>query len=425
METRLRSRKRKAEVALTMLLKCYIARLYNELKITVSILKNIGFISFGRWNEQDQSSTRSQRDAFLQTIEMAVAAEEIGVDSAFFRIHHFSNSFSSPFPLLAAIGTRTTRIEIGTAVVDLRYENPFYMAETAGATDLICGERLQLGLGRGAPWSAIEGWSHFGYQPEAGQNETDMAIKRAEIFLDLLNGEKNIKLENPFPDDPSDYRMARVEPFSPSLKQRIWWASGSLSSAEWAAKHGLNLQSAGNSGPKTDKAMTEKNAMTEKKAIPEKKAGTSAKTGETQNGSAASSSTAGQTGKMVKFANQPDHIKHYLQAWKEAGHKRKPRVAIIRELVPLDNEAEKKQFHDVSAKLADLWPNHRKARTVFEGGYCGSSEEIVELMKKDEAVRLADTIMIPVANEIGLDFNLRLLEKIVKNIKPYLEDDRK
>ena len=80
-----------------------------------------------------------------------MAAEEAGVDGAYFRVHHFARQQSSPFPLLAAIAARTGRIEIGTGVVDMRYENPLYMAEEAAAMVLISGGRLQLGISRGCP----------------------------------------------------------------------------------------------------------------------------------------------------------------------------------------------------------------------------------------------------------------------------------
>src|SRR5690606_15028941 len=136
-------------------------------------MKNIGFLSFGHWSSSPQSKTRSAADTLLQSIELAVAAEELGADGAYFRVHHFAQQLASPFPLLAAIGARTKRIEIGTAVIDMRYENPFYMAEDAGAADLIAGGRLQLGISRGSPEQVIDGWRHFGYQPPEGKTDAE------------------------------------------------------------------------------------------------------------------------------------------------------------------------------------------------------------------------------------------------------------
>ena len=138
-------------------------------------MKSIGFLSFGHWNPSPHSGTRSASDALLQSIDLAVAAEEVGADGAYFRVHHFARQLGSPFPLLAACGARTKRIEIGTAVIDMRYENPLYMMEDAGAADLIAGGRLQLGISRGSPEQVIDGFKHFGYVPAEGQTDADMA----------------------------------------------------------------------------------------------------------------------------------------------------------------------------------------------------------------------------------------------------------
>ena len=138
-------------------------------------MKKIGFLSFGHWSPSPSSQVRSASDALLQSIELAVAAEELGADGAYFRVHHFARQLGSPFPLLAAVGARTSRIEIGTAVIDMRYENPLYMAEDAGAADLIAGGRLQLGISRGSPEQVIDGWRYFGYAPAEGETDADMA----------------------------------------------------------------------------------------------------------------------------------------------------------------------------------------------------------------------------------------------------------
>src|SRR5215207_6673684 len=152
-------------------------------------MKSIGFLSFGHWNPSPRSGTRSASDALLQSIDLAVAAEEVGADGAYFRVHHFAQQLGSPFPLLAAIGARTNRIEIGTAVIDMRYENPMYMAEDAGAADIIAGGRLQLGISRGSPEQVVDGWRYFGYVPEEGQSDADMGRHHAEVLLNVLKGE--------------------------------------------------------------------------------------------------------------------------------------------------------------------------------------------------------------------------------------------
>src|ERR1700735_4400532 len=152
-------------------------------------MKKIGFLSFGHRMASPQSQTRSAGDALLQSIDLAVAAEELGADGAYFRVHHFARQLASPFPLLAAAGAKTRRIEIGTAVIDMRYENPLYMAEDAGAADLIAGGRLQLGISRGSPEQVIDGWRYFGYQPGEGKTDADMARDHAAVLLEVLKGE--------------------------------------------------------------------------------------------------------------------------------------------------------------------------------------------------------------------------------------------
>ncbi len=178
----------------------------------------------------------------LQSIDLAVAAEELGADGAFFRVHHFAQQLASPFPLLAAVGARTSRIEIGTGVIDMRYENPMYMVEDAGAADLISGGRLQLGISRGSPEQVVDGFRYFGYEPAEGQDAASMARERAQVFLDVLRGE-GFAEPNPSPMFPNPPGLLRVEPHSPGLRERIWWGAGTRATAEWAAQQGMNLMS--------------------------------------------------------------------------------------------------------------------------------------------------------------------------------------
>src|ERR1700734_1936536 len=189
-------------------------------------MKKIGFLSFGHWTPSSQSQTRSAADTLLQSIDLAVAAEALGGDGAYFRVHHFARQLSSPFPLLAAVGARTSKIEIGTAVIDMRYENPHYMAEDAGSADLIAGSRLQLGISRGSPEQVIEGWRYFGYRPAKGEDDADMGRRHAEEFLALLGGQ-GFAQPNPRPMFSNPPGLLRLEPYSPGLRDRIWWGSAS------------------------------------------------------------------------------------------------------------------------------------------------------------------------------------------------------
>src|SRR5947207_14789450 len=205
-------------------------------------MKSIGFLSFGHWTPSSQSQTRSAADALLQSSQLAVHPEELRADGAYLPVHHFARQLAPPFPLLAAVGAKTSRIEIGTAVIDMRYENPFYMAEDAGAADLIAGQRLQLGISRGSPEQVIDGWRYFGYQPAEGQNDADMGRRHAEVFFDLLLGEGFVQ-PNPRPMFPNPPGLLRLEPYSPGLRDRIWWGAGSSATAVRTAQEGLNLMS--------------------------------------------------------------------------------------------------------------------------------------------------------------------------------------
>jgi alkanesulfonate monooxygenase SsuD/methylene tetrahydromethanopterin reductase-like flavin-dependent oxidoreductase (luciferase family) len=234
----------------------------------------------------------------LQSIDLAVAAEELGADGAYFRVHHFARQLASPFPLLAAVGAKTSRIEIGTAVIDMRYENPFYMAEDAGAADLIAGGRLQLGISRGSPEQVIDGWRHFGYQPAEGQNDSDMGRRHAEVFFDLLRGD-GFAQPNPRPMFPNPPGLLRLEPHSDGLRDRIWWGAGSNATAVWAAKLGMNLQSS-----------TLKND---------------------------------ETGEAFHL-QQAAQTRAYRAAWKEAGHAREPRVSVSRSIFALMDDRDRSYF---------------------------------------------------------------------------------
>ncbi len=258
-------------------------------------MKKIGFLSFGHWTPSPQSQTRSAADALLQSIELAVAAEELGADGAYFRVHHFARQLASPFPLLAAVGAKTSRIEIGTAVIDMRYENPLYMAEDAGAADLIAGGRLQLGISRGSPEQVIDGWRYFGYQPAEGESDADMGRRHAEVFLDLLRGE-GFAQPNPRPMFPNPPGLLRLEPHSEGLRERIWWGAGSNATAVWAAKLGMNLQSSTLKNDETGEAF---------------------------------------------HVQQAAQIRAYRAAWKEAGHAREPRVSVSRSIFALMDDRDR------------------------------------------------------------------------------------
>src|SRR5450755_2201838 len=203
-------------------------------------MKKIGFLSFGHWTPSPHSQTRSAADVLLQSIDLAVEAERLGIDGAYFRVHHFARQLAAAFPLLAAIGARTSRIEIGTGVIDMRYENPLYMAEEAAAADLISSGRLQLGISRGSPETALRGSESFGFVPSDGMDDADLARSHTELFLAAIAG-AGVAEGNPRMTGSS--APLAVTPQSPGLADRIWWGAGSRATGVWTAQQGMNLMS--------------------------------------------------------------------------------------------------------------------------------------------------------------------------------------
>ena len=337
------------------------------------IMKKIGFLSFGHWSASRQSQTRSASDALLQSIDLAVAAEELGADGAYFRVHHFARQLGSPFPLLAAIGARTSRIEIGTAVIDMRYENPLYMAENAGAADLIAGGRLQLGISRGSPEQVIDGWRYFGYTAPEGQSDADMARRHAEVFLDMLEGQ-GFAQPNPHPMFPNPPGLLRLEPFSEGLRDRIWWGAATNATAEWAAKLGMNLQS---STLKFD-----------------------------------------ESGQPLHI-QQAEQIRAFRAAWKAAGHTREPRVSVSRSIFALVDERDRAYFGG-SESQDHFGYIEADTRAVFGRSYAAEPDVLIEQLKQDDAITEADTLLLTVPNQLGVDYNAHVIETIVKHVAPAL-----
>ncbi len=337
-------------------------------------MKKIGFLSFGHWSSTPHSETRTASDALLQSIDLAVAAEELGADGAYFRVHHFARQLGSPFPLLSAIGAKTRRIEIGTAVIDMRYENPMYMVEDAGAADLIAGGRLQLGISRGSPEQVIDGWRYFGYEPAEGETEAEMARRRAEELLDLLRGE-GFARPNPRPMFPNPPGLLRIEPHSEGLRDRIWWGASSNATAVWAATLGMNLQS---STLKNDED--------------------------------------GQPF-HVQQANQ---IRAFREAWQAAGHARTPRVSVSRSIFALVDDRDRAFFGTGNQKEDQIGFIDASTRAIFGRQYAGAPDVLIEQLAKDEAIAEADTLLLTVPNQLGVDYNVHFIESILTQVAPAL-----
>lgn len=337
-------------------------------------MKKIGFLSFGHWTPSPQSGTRSAADTLLQSIDLAVAAEALGADGAYFRVHHFARQLSAPFPLLAAVAARTQKIEIGTGVIDMRYENPLYMAEEASAADLISGGRLQLGISRGSPEQVIDGWRYFGYAPAEGESDADMGRRHTEVLLDVLRGQ-GFAQPNPRPMFPNPPGLLRPEPISEGLRERLWWGAGSNATAIWAAQRGMNLQS---STLKDD-----------------------------------------ETGEPFHI-QQAAQIRAFRGAWKEAGHARTPRVSVSRSIFALVNDQDRAYFGRGGKEEDQIGFIDEKTRAIFGRSYAAEPQQLIEELRGDEAIAEADTLLLTVPNQLGVAYNTHVIEAILTHVAPAL-----
>jgi alkanesulfonate monooxygenase SsuD/methylene tetrahydromethanopterin reductase-like flavin-dependent oxidoreductase (luciferase family) len=316
---------------------------------------------------------RSASDALLQSIDLAVAAEELGADGAYFRVHHFARQLGSPFPLLAAVGAKTSKIEIGTGVIDMRYENPFYMAEDAGAADLISAGRLQLGISRGSPEQVLEGYKYFGYAPAEGSNEAEMARTHTDVFLEILKGE-GFAQPSPNPMFPNPPGLLRIEPYSPGLRQRIWWGAGTRATAEWTAQKGMNLMSS--------------TLLTEDTGVP-------------------------------FHQLQAEQIQRFRDAWAAAGHDWTPRVSVSRSIFPLVNDLDHAYFGG-RGEDTDQVGHLDGGNARFGRSYAAEPDVLIEELAQDEAIAAADTVLLTVPNQLGVDYNAHVIETLLKEVAPAL-----
>ncbi len=338
-------------------------------------MQRLGFLSFGHWQDSPRSATRTAADALNQSIELAVAAEELGIDGAFFRVHHFARQLASPFPLLSAIGARTSRIEIGTAVIDMRYENPLYMAEDAAAADLIAGGRLQLGVSRGSPEPAQQGAQAFGYVPAEGHTDADLARAHTALFRAAISGTGVVEADPQFAGPGAAGARLPIQPQSPGLAERIWWGAGTRATAQWAAEQGMHLMSS--------------TLLTEDTGVP--------------------------------FSElQAEQIEIFRSAWAEAGWERQGRVSVSRSVLPIVTEEDRRWFGMRPGGTSDQLGYLDGGIARFGRTYAGEPDAIAAELAEDRAVREADTLLVTVPNQLGVEYNARMLETIAAEIAPAL-----
>lgn len=334
------------------------------------VTKILGLLSFGHYRDIPGAQARTARDALTQAIDIAVGAEELGLDGAWIRVHHYQRQFATPWALLSAMAARTSRIELGTAVIDMRYENPLIMAELAAAADLISGGRLQLGLSRGSQEPALHGYKAFGIHPTSEASASYIAQQHTARFRGVISGVPMAV------SDPEQTRRAvplPIEPRSETLPDRIWWGSATRRSAQWAGTQGMNLLSS--------------TLLSEDTGAP--------------------------------FAQlQAEQIRTFHSAWSEAGHVGAPRVAVTRNILPIVSARDRDMFGTTAVEehVGILGG----AASRFGKSYVGSPDVIAAQLADDVAVAAADTLLVTIPNLLGVAENLRLLGNIVEHVAPVL-----
>jgi alkanesulfonate monooxygenase SsuD/methylene tetrahydromethanopterin reductase-like flavin-dependent oxidoreductase (luciferase family) len=330
--------------------------------------KSLGFLSFGHW-QAGGGLTPTAADALVQSVELAAAAEDLGLNGAYYRVHHFARQLSAPFPLLSAAAARTSRIELGTGVIDMRYENPLYMAEESAVADLISGGRLQLGISRGSPEPAWRGADAFGYAPADGESDGDAARAKTRLFRAAIAGQPVVAAD--VGGRPSDGLLLPVQPQSPGLDRRIWWGSGSRETAIWAGQQGMNLMSS--------------TLLLEDTGVPFDEL---------------------QAGQIIAFR----------EAWEAAGWEHEPRVSVSRSVMPITSDLDRRLFgsrstNDQLGQLDGAWAR-------FGRSYVGEPDQLAQELAADQAIAAADTVLLTVPNQLGVDYNAHLLETIVRDVAP-------
>ena len=262
---------------------------------------------------------------------------------------------------------------------DVRYENPLYLAEEAAALDLLSDGRVALGISRGSPEPAERGWEAFGYTGSTDPRGADIAREKFPHFMAAIRGEGMVepaRQQSGFPPSPADeHGRLRIEPHSPGLDRRIWWGAGSRETAVWAAQQGVNLMSS--------------TLLTEA-------------TGDS-------------------FAQlQSEQIALFRDAWKEAGHDWTPRVSVSRSIFPIVNELNALYFGARGQGANDQIGVIDGFRSTFGKTYAAEPDQLVEQLKQDTALMDADSVMLTIPSQLGVDYNLHILEAFATHVAPEL-----
>ncbi|WP_185546183.1 LLM class flavin-dependent oxidoreductase [Variovorax sp. KBW07] len=320
-------------------------------------IRHLGFLTPGNYAESDPLAGL---EAALKLFEFG---ERRGFDGAWVRQRHLERGVSSASTFLAAATQRTRRIELGAAVIQMGYENPFRLAEDLATVDVLSRGRLQVGLSAGAPLHGALLGNRF---HDAAPNTIDFTHKRVGRLRanleDVLLGD-----DDTFVESAGGRVRPRVQPYAPGLVDRLWYGGGSLRSVEWAGRNGFNLLLG--------------NVLT----------------GETTN-----DFLQAQLGLIERY-----------RASEDASHK--GRVALGRVIVPLDgaDAATRKRYREFAAGRVErtLAPQGER-RTLFAPDLVGTSDEILERLRKDPVLSQVSELRV----ELPYNFSGEEYEQILSDL---------
>ncbi|MCO5995611.1 LLM class flavin-dependent oxidoreductase [Actinoallomurus rhizosphaericola] len=323
----------------------------------MTTIRSLSFLSPGNYPDDDPYT------GLEATLRLFEFGEREGFDGAWIRQRHLEHGVSSAAVFLAAASQRTTRIELGTAVIPIGYENPFRLAEDLTTVDVLARGRLQPGFSTGMPHADLLG----DLVHDGDWRSHDLSYGRIGRLLDNLRGDY-LGGPDTVIHSPGNVQRPRLQPRSPGLLDRIWYGGGSLRSVRWAAENGLNLL----------------------------------------------------TGNIVQGEGTDDFVTAQLALIEEYRRLLPPgrpgRVALGRVIVPLDgaDAATRERYRRYAASRHErtLAPQGER-RMLFAPDLVGTAEEIVERLRADRAVAAVSELRL----ELPYEFDEKDYEQILHDVR--------
>jgi alkanesulfonate monooxygenase SsuD/methylene tetrahydromethanopterin reductase-like flavin-dependent oxidoreductase (luciferase family) len=331
----------------------------------MTAIRKLSFLTPGNYDDADPGV------GLEETLSLFEYGERLGFDGAWIRQRHLEHGVSAAAVFLAAASQRTSRIELGTAVIPIGYESPFRLAEDLSTADVLSGGRLAVGLSAGAPPHVeLIGDRVF----DGDWHDYDLSYGRIERLIENLRGDF-IGDEDTVIHSPGNVQRPRLQPHSAGLVDRLWYGGGSTRSIRWAASQGLNLL-IGNivSGEGVEDFVTA----------------------------------------------QREHIALYRS---ELAPGLSPRIALGRVVVPLDSadRATREKYREYARSRHDrtLVP-HGERGTLFARDLVGTSEEIVQQLLADAAIADVSELRLELPYEFSGEEYEQILHDVVTSVAPAL-----